>query len=293
MALVGSILLLAGCRRLHKEPFEKLPLAKGEEQAARLAERANLVVERIRFWSNEMNEPRFFLALLPKSPKRVEDVFILNHGWADRPELLLSELKVDQVYDNLLARAAVRPAVVVLPDVRFDNFYREHSERFPFPNYLTLVAEEVAGAVSRRYGIPFAREHWSIGGFSFGGYLSLDVARRYAGRFGAVSVVSGFVDRQWSFWPSQRPVPGRLDSQGRGKQTLIDPGPVPRILLACGTRDRFFSNMRTLHETLDGLRISHTWLTASGGHTWRYWASVLQPMFEFHLGSNAHRSLEQ
>ena len=206
---------------------------------------------------------------------------------------MLSELKVDQVYDELLARMAARPAVVVLPDVRFSNFYLEHSERFPFPNYLTLVAEEVAGLVSRRYGIPFAREHWSIGGFSFGGYLSLDVARRYAGRFGAVSVVSGFVDRQWSFWPARQPAPGKLDSQGRGKHTLVDPGPVPRILLACGTGDRFFATMRTLHETLDGLGIPHTWLTASGGHTWKYWSSVLQPMFEFILGNNARRNLEQ
>jgi enterochelin esterase-like enzyme len=287
---MGGILLLAGCRRLYKEPFEKIPLARGEVQAVRLAERPNLVVERIRFWSEEMNEPRFFLALAPKSPKTVEDVFLLNHGWSDRPELLLSELKVDQVYDDLLARAAVRPAVVVIPDVRFANFYRERSERFPFPNYLTLVGEEVAGAVSRQYHIPFAREHWSIGGFSFGGYLSLDVARRFAGRFGSVSVVSGFFDRQWSFWPSQHPAPGRLDSLGRGKQTLVDPGPAPRILLACGTEDRFFATMRTLHDTLGDSGISHVWLTASGGHTWKYWTSVLRPMFEFHLGNDARRS---
>ena len=86
MALMGGILLLAGCRRFHKEPFEKVPLAKGEVQATHVAERSNLVVERVRFWSNEMNEPRFFLALLPKSPRPVEDVFILNHGWEDRPD---------------------------------------------------------------------------------------------------------------------------------------------------------------------------------------------------------------
>jgi enterochelin esterase-like enzyme len=292
MALMSGVLLLAGCRRLYKEPFEKLPLAQGEVQAARLAERSNLVVERVRFWSREMNEPRYFLALLPKSPEPAKDVFILNHGWADRPELLLSELKVDQVYDDLLARGAVRHAVVVLPDVRFGSFYRQHSGQFPFANYLTLVAEEVAGEVSRRYHIPFAREHWSIGGFSFGGYLSLDVARRYAGRFGAVSVVSGFFDPEWDFWPSAQPNPGRLDSQGRGKQTLVDPGPVPRVLLACGTGDRFFATMRTLHGTLGELGISHAWLTASGGHTWKYWSSVLQPMFEFHLGNDARRGPE-
>ena len=46
----------------------------------------------------------------------------------------------------MLARGEVRPAIVVIPDVRFTNFYRVNSRRFPFPNYLTLVAEEVARA---------------------------------------------------------------------------------------------------------------------------------------------------
>ncbi|MCL4488898.1 MAG: alpha/beta hydrolase-fold protein [Chloroflexi bacterium] len=287
--LMSGILLLAGCRRLHKEPFEKLPLARNDVQAVQLDERANLIVERVRFWSAEMNEPRFFLALLPKTSKQVNEVFILNHGWKDRPELLLSELKVDRVYEGLLERNAIRPAVLIIPDVRFSSFYRQHSERFPFPNYLTLVAEEVAGQVSRRYKIPFDRQRWSIGGFSFGGYLSLDVSRRYAGRFGAVSVVSGLFDRQWSYWPSEPPAPGKLDSQGRGKQTLVQPGPVPRIFLACGTHDFLFATMRSLHDTLTDLGIRHEWFTASGGHTWKYWSSVLEPMFEFHLG-NLYRS---
>ena len=90
------------------------------------------LVERIRFWSNEMNEPRFFLALVPKTQVPPSEVFILNHGWRDRPEDLLKHLKVDQVYDEMLGRGEVRPAIVVLPDVRFSSFYQEFSDRFPY-----------------------------------------------------------------------------------------------------------------------------------------------------------------
>jgi len=263
----------------------------------RLSERAHLTVERVRFWSREMNEPRFFLALVPKtSPKTSaksspetqaapSEVFILNHGWRDRPEDLLKHLKVDQVYDEMLGRGEVRPAIVVLPDVRFDSFYREFSDSTPYHNYLTLVAEEVAGTVSRHYGIPFERERWAIGGFSFGGYLSMDVARRYPGRFNSVSVISGLVDKEWTFWPSQPPPPGPLDSQGRGKHTIVVPGPVPRLFLACGTDDRLFPVMRDLHDKLTALGIPHTWSTAPGSHTWKYWSSVLPQMFRFHLAS--------
>jgi enterochelin esterase-like enzyme len=278
-----ATLLLAACSRMHKEPFEKAPLSPGQIEVVRLSERANLVVERIRFWSHEMNEPRFFLALVPKTKVAPSEVLILNHGWWDRPEYLLQYLKVDEVYDEMLGRGEVRPAIVILPDVRFNSFYRQYSDRFPYPNYLTLVAEEVAGTVSRHYAIPFERQRWAIGGFSFGGYLSLDVGRRYAGRFASVSIVSGLVDDQWSFWPSQPPPPGPLDSQGRGKHTIVVPGPVPRLFLACGTDDRLFTTMRDLHQKLTELGIPHEWSTGPGGHTWKYWSSVLPQMLKFHL----------
>ena len=230
---------------------------------------------------------------LPNEPAPSE-VFILNHGWRDRPEDLLKHLKVDQVYDEMLGRGEVRPAIVVLPDVRFDSFYREFSDRYPYHNYLTLVAEEVAGTVSSHYAIPFDRQRWAIGGFSFGGYLSLDVARRYPGRFGSVSVISGLVDKDWSFWPSQPQPPGPLDSQGRGKHSIVEPGPVPRLFLACGSDDRLFSGMLGLHEKLTALGIPHEWSTGPGAHTWKYWSSVLPLILRFHLaGQSVHAGTTQ
>jgi enterochelin esterase-like enzyme len=282
-----ALLSLFGCS-WRKYPFEKVPLARGQVETARISETAHLTVERIRFWSEEMDEPRFFLALVPKTPASLSEAFILNHGWFDRPEYLLRYLKVDQVFDAMLARGEVRPAVVIIPDVRFKNFYRVNSQHIPFPNYLTLVAEEVAGVASEHYKIPFERERWAIGGFSFGGYLSLDVGRRYPGRFASISVISGLVDPQWSFWPTQPQPSDTFDDRGRGRQTVVVPGPIPRLFLACGINDkRQFGVMQQLHQTLEGLGIPHTWSTGPGGHTWAYWSSVLQPMLKFHLGAEA------
>jgi putative tributyrin esterase len=286
LALTGVSFLFGGCRRMHKQPFEKAPLVPGQLETARLSERPHLVVERLRFWSAEMNEPRYFLALVPKAPVTSPRVFILNHGWFDRPEDHLIQLKVDEVLDNMIGAGEVGPAIVVIPDVRFSNVYRQMSRRYPFANYLTLVAEEVASTVSAHYHVPFDREHWSIGGFSFGGYLSLDVGRRYPGRFGAVAVVSGFAEPDWSFWPAVAPPPGPLDAKGRGKQTVVVPGPPPRLMLACGTEDRLFGTMRSVHEKLLGEGFLHAWSFGPGGHTWKYWSSVLRPMLQFALGPN-------
>jgi enterochelin esterase-like enzyme len=285
-AIVGT---LTSCERFKVEPWEKVPLEKNQIEVTRVGEQANLTIERVRFFSEEMNGPRFFLALVPKTEKPLDRVFILNHGWFDRPESLLTYLKVDQTYAGLLAQGKVRPAVIILPDVRFADYFRRNAEKFPFPNYLTLVVEEITPLVSKKYAIPFSREKWGIGGFSFGGYLSLDAARHYPGRFGSVSVVSAFGGRQWSYWPSVPPAPGPLDSKGRGKQTIVEPGPVPRIFLACGTDDRLFRGTRALHEEFTRLGIAHVWSTAPGGHTWEYWSSVLPQMLEFHLAAEERR----
>jgi enterochelin esterase-like enzyme len=287
MLLTAASFFFGGCRRMHKEPFEKAPLAPGQIETVRLSERANLVVERLRFRSAELNEPRFLLALVPKDLSTSPRVFILNHGWFDRPEDMLVHLKVDEVLDGMIGAGEVQPAIVAIPDVRFSDSFRRHAWRYPFANYLTFVAEEVASTVSQQYHVPFDRERWSIGGFSFGGHVSLDVGRRYPGRFGAVAVISGFADRDWSYWPAVAPPAGPVDAKGRGKHTVVAPGPPPRLLLACGTGDHLFAAMRQLHDKLAEAGIPHAWSTAAGGHTWQYWSSVLKPMLRFALGSDS------
>lgn len=279
-----------GCAARRQEPWEKAPLAPTQVQRTQLSENGAVRVERVRFYSAVMKEPRFFLVLVPKGDEPVRDVFILNHGWWDRPESLLKELRVDAVYGDLLGSGAVRRALIVLPDVRFPDAYRRHRERYPFPHYLTLVAEEVLRTTVSEYALPLEGTSWSVGGFSFGGSIALDIGRRYSGRFSRVSVVSAFYDTDWTFWPTVPPPPGRLDSQGRGKQTVVVPGPAPRLFLACGTDDRFLTTMTALHDVLLDRGVPHEWSTAPGGHTWQYWATTLRPMLRFHLSEDSRGS---
>lgn len=283
-ATIGLMILVAGGCRLHRrEPWEKVPLPEGRVEVVRVRPGPPLDVDRVRFYSRELREARFFLVLKPSGLAAPRDVVILNHGWTDRPEDLLTELGVHEAYARLLSADRVRPALVVLPDVRFASFYRRNADRFPFAQYLALVADEVAGLVAERYEVPADPARWGIGGFSFGGHVALDVARRYMGRFGSASAISTFYDPDWTFWPETPPEPGRLDGRGRGKQTVVVPGPRPRLLLACGTSDRFIRQMRDLHRLLGELGIEHQWSEAPGGHTWQYWRSVLDSMLTFHL----------
>lgn len=275
-----------GCRSLSREPWETAPLPPAGVEVTRLQSGPLLNIDRVRFWFAEMQEPRFFLALVPAGVSTVTRVLVLNHGWADRPEDLLRELRVAEVYTAMLSAGEVEPAIIVLPDVRFPDSYRRNADDYPFGQFLPLVAEDVAGHVAKTYGVPPDPARWGVAGFSFGGFVALDIVRRYSGRFGHASVVSTFFDEEWAFWPAEPPPPGRLDSRGRGKQTVVVPGPVPRLLLACGTEDRMYGSMTTLHDRLTAKRIPHEWNTSPGGHTWQYWSSVLRPILAFHLGTS-------
>lgn len=285
IVLLTCCFLLTGCRSQKKEAWEIAPLKGDQIERVRLEDLPALCIERVRFYSREMRKPRFFLVLIPKTQAPVGRVLILNHGWSDRPESMLAALKLDQVYAALLSERKVHPALPVLPDVRFPDSYRRNSEDYLFPQYLILVAEEVSRTVSMQYQVPFSRDSWGIGGFSFGGYLSLDVGRRYAGRFGSVSAVSTFYDTEWPFWSETAPPPRKLDSQRRSKQTIVEPGPVPRLFLACGTIDRFYPTMVELHQKFQKLGLIHQWSVVPGGHTWSCWASVLDGILRFHLGT--------
>ena len=282
--LMAMTTILGGCRSLKKEAWETAQLGKDELQRVRLADQETTITERVRFFSREMNAPWFFLVLAPKATQPLERVLILNHGWSDRPEKLLAALKLEQVYAKLLADGRVQPALIVLPDVRFPDRMRTDAGEKIFPVYLNLVAEEVARTVSQAYGIPFSRDRWGMGGFSFGGYLSLDVGRRFSGRFGSISAVSSPLENAWSFWPTAPPPPGKLDRKGRSLHTVVEPGPIPRLFLACGMSDRFYGEMVALHQKFQSRGINHEWSARPGGHTWSYWSTVVESIFLFHLG---------
>lgn len=265
LALALFIAAAISCDPHKKEAWETAPLKDGQLEVVHLAESSGLKVDRIRFKTLELEEPRFCLVLMPKSDELPGRVLIVNHGWSDRPEYLLKYLHLDEVYAKLLREGSVKPAILVLPDIRFDPSERKNSSSILFANYLPLVAEEVCRHVSQQYHVPFAQKNWGITGFSFGGYVALDVGRRYSGRFGSIGAVSSPHETDWLFWPPTVPAEVKVDSKGRGRQTIVEPGPIPRIFLACGAGDRYFQNMMQLHKKFQELGISHVGQRALAG----------------------------
>jgi enterochelin esterase-like enzyme len=279
--LAGVLLVaLAACRAPGRLPWELVPIPPAGIEQSRTADGPVIHIDRVRFLSASLGDDRYFLALVPNGPEPVTRIMVINHGWLDRAEYLLEHLAIDRVYADLLSKKTVERAVVVLPDLRILGRFGGNRPRPPRSAVTTYVAEDVAALAARRYGIPADRSRWSVSGFSFGGFVALDVGRTFGDRFGGVGVVSAFYDSAWTFWQT----PGASTGLGGNAQSASSPGPPPRLLLACGTDDRFFKDMQSLHRRFASSDIQHEWLTSKGGHTWEYWATVVEPLLTFHLG---------
>ena len=275
-----ALLASAACRGLDRLPWELVPLPPAGVDQSRTVDGPVIHIDRVRFHSASMGDDRYFLALVPNGPEPVTRIMIINHGWYDRPEYLVEHLAIDRVYADLLTKNAVERAIIVLPDLRIVSRFGGNRPRPPRSAVTTYVADDVAGLAALRYGIPADRSHWSVSGFSFGGFVALDVGRTSGDRFGGVGVVSGFYDPAWAFWQT----PDRSAGPGGDARSTSLAGPPPRLLLACGTSDRFFNDMQSLHRRFELSGVRHEWLTAAGGHTWKYWATVVEPLLMFHLG---------
>jgi enterochelin esterase-like enzyme len=209
-------------------------------------------------------------------PRRRYPVFYLLHGSPGLPNALLLTVKAGVVEDELVAKARIRPMILVMPfgsssrftDTEWANGVRASS------GWETFLARDVVRAIDRRYRTIHSGAGRALAGLSEGGYGSLNVGFHHPGEFRVIE--------SWSGYQRADPI---LSVFGRSHERLAYNSPqdfvdrVARRLRREGTYvwfytshgDRAFSqNVAFAHE-LARLRIRHRFVVVGGGHTWRAW----------------------
>jgi enterochelin esterase-like enzyme len=209
-------------------------------------------------------------------PRRRYPVFYLLHGSPGLPNALLLTVKTGVVEDELVARHEIRPMILVMPfgssgrftDTEWANGVRANS------GWETFLARDVVGVIDDRYRTIRSGSARALGGLSEGGYGSLNVGLHHPGEFRVLESWSGYerADKILSIF-------------GRGKKRLAYNSPrhylpdVARRLRRAGTYVWFYSSHgdrdlgqnEAFAQELALLRVRHTFLVVSGGHTWRAW----------------------
>jgi enterochelin esterase family protein len=158
------------------------------------------------YYSTALGKNRQLLVYTPPSYNRSSaplPVFYLYHGFSDTRYSWVTEGRLAQILDNLLAQGKAVPMIVVLPDAHslpFETTPVTHPGEF-WPNLNDFWGKNQAAADQELFHdiIPFVQTHYNIGdqpqeraiaGLSMGGLQAMATSLTHLGYFSWIGVFS-------------------------------------------------------------------------------------------------------
>lgn len=216
------------------------------------------------------------LMLIPGQPGSSRD-------WLDGGHVI-------QIMDEFAAQHAGIAPVVVMPDPLGSGLANPLCADTVMGQADTYLSQDVPAWVRKNLQVDLNTDHWAVGGFSFGGTCSLQLAVNHPGLFPTFLDVSG--QREPTLGSRQRTL-DRAFGGDDGAFAKINPvdiltaaaGPEGKPstfrqlagTLAVGVEDRVFSvDQRAIQSVAIGAGMSIRWLEVAGGHSWYVGAAALQ-----------------
>jgi putative tributyrin esterase len=231
--------------------------------------------------------------LLPQSEDRAQNreipVVYLLHGHSDDHTMWVRRTAVERHAEALAPEFAI-----IMPAVE-KSFYTDmkHGD-----NYWTFVSEELPQIMGSMFPLSQKREDTFAAGLSMGGYGALKLALNYPVRFLACASFSGACDmgerlkgvvQENAFNRAMLDIFGSTEEFLHSENDLmwraerISKGAtIPKIYMACGTKDFLYENNLKFLEHLRKLGLPVTWEATPGReHTWDYWDEQIQVALKF------------
>jgi enterochelin esterase-like enzyme len=185
-------------------------------------------------------------------------VLWLLHGWGMDADQWARTGKVERYMNNLIARRAIRPFVVVMPSVPSvpgsagSSPYSSDGERF--------LTQELPAWLRRTDGLHVDRRRSAVAGMSWGGTGAFHLAMSHPRQYGLAVAQSGyFSDGYIAALPGTAPLPMELQ-------------------LLCGRDDELVESNRKLVAALRARGAIFSYREDAGAHTWQYWSHRMTEM---------------
>jgi enterochelin esterase family protein len=205
-------------------------------------------------------------------------VLYLLHGFANDHHSWHRYGRANDILDNLLARRAVEPFLVVMPlgyggaHVNGDGTGVAPEAAGAFGGDASLyerdLLEDIVPMIDRKYRTIADRRSRAIVGFSMGGGQAGRFGLRHLETFSRVGIMSAGMGGG----PETEPL-ATLKANAARSNKLID-----LLWIACGSEDTAVNGARTLHKALEQIGIEHTYLETEGAHHWRVWRRYLRDL---------------
>lgn len=196
-----------------------------------------------------------------------------------------------QIADEAIASGAARKMIIVMPDASGEgpNYTGRHMGYFNVPGweYERFFFEEFLPAVEDRYRIVADKQHRAISGLSMGGGGTAVYALHHPELFGSACPMSGLLDV----------FPGPRDYEDAFQKSVVDNSPVAllramgdeelarvrsvRWWVDCGDDDFLWRCNIEFYSLMRERDIPLQYRMRDGGHTWRYWQTVLPDVLTF------------
>jgi enterochelin esterase-like enzyme len=210
-------------------------------------------------------------------------VLYLLHGFANDHHSWHRYGRANDILDNLLARGAIKPFIVVMPlgyggaSVNGDGNGIAPANAGAFGGDFALyerdLLEDIIPLIDGRYRTLANRANRAIVGFSMGGMQAGRFGLGNLDTFSHVGVMSaGLVGNPASGAGGPNPIDAlAADAAAANKKLKL-------LWIACGVDDTAMAGARSTHETLEKAGIRHTFLETPGAHHWRVWRNYLHDL---------------
>lgn len=206
-------------------------------------------------------------------------VLYLLHGAGGDEEAWVTLGRAAQILDNLIARGACKPMIVVMPNAytTMDAAPGEGSlgfikPRFMVPGTMDGQFEEtfldIVRFVEKEYRVKAEKSARAIAGLSMGGFHAMHISRYYPNTFDYVGLFSpAIMPRDTSMSPVYRNIDATLKDQMKNGVKLY--------WIGIGKTDFLHNAVTEYRKKLDEMGFPYVYRESDGGHIWRNWRIYL------------------
>lgn len=226
--------------------------------------------------------------------EKVPTLYLL-HGLLDNHTSWIINSRIQQLAEE-------RGIAVVMPSGE-NSFYVDQA--IPNNNFGTYIGKELVELTRKMFPLSRHREDTAIGGLSMGGFGALRNGLKYNETFGSIIALSSalhifefamdaperemFYNEDACFGPYEEAIktdknPAYILKQLREKKKNDSLTPVPKVYMACGTKDSLLIANQRFKEHLQESGINLTYVEAQGAaHEWTFWDSQIEAALEWML----------
>ena len=207
-------------------------------------------------------------------------VFYLLHGMGG-DENAWSELgRATQILDKMIARGAVKPMIVVMPNGNSDLQAAPGESSLGFTPPTTALPRTMDGSFEEAFPeiVDFIDSHYrtipekssrAIAGLSMGGFHSRFISEEYPDMFDYVGLFSAaLLPREGATAKVYQNIDKKLALQFEKKPKLY--------WIGIGNTDFLYDANKAYRKQLDGKKYPYTYLETPEGHIWKNWRIYLR-----------------